>query len=196
MPIRFNAVLFDFDGTLVDTMPIHYEAYRYVFAEMSLDLTHEDFYSNIGGSGMETIPRFLRGREARWSVTEIHQRKKHRLLELLDLVELHPLPASELLSLLHGRVPMAVATSGASVGVYKMLDRLNWRRFFTAIVTAEDVKRSKPAPDLFLTAASRLGVVPQECLVFEDTDDGVAAAVSAGCRVLDVRSMSAPTAFC
>jgi len=192
---RFDAVLFDFDGTLVDTMPIHFEAYRRVFAEMSLDLTHHDFYSNIGGTGMETIPRFLRGRPAPWPTTDIHRRKKERLLVLLDEIELQPLPTAYLLPLLNGRVPMAVATSGARIGVDKMLDRLAWRRYFAAVVTAEDVARGKPAPDLFATAASRLGIAPAACLAFEDTDDGIAAARAAGCQVIDVRAMAAATAF-
>ena len=194
MSIKYNAVLFDFDGTLVDTMPIHSAAYRSVFAEMELELTHDDFFSNIGGSGPETIPRFLRGRAAPWSTAEIHRRKKQRLLELLDDIELQPLPTANLLPLLYGRVPMAVATSGARVGVDKMLDRLGWRRYFDAVVTAEDVTHSKPAPDLFITAAARLGLAPQACLVFEDTDDGAAAGAAAGCRVVDIRSMAASTA--
>jgi HAD superfamily hydrolase (TIGR01509 family) len=195
MPDRFDAVLFDFDGTLVDTMPIHFEAYRRVFAEMQLELTHDDFYSNIGGSGLETIPLFLRGREAPWSTTDIHRRKKELLLALLDDLELQPLPTAHLLPLLHGRVPMAVATSGARIGVEKMLDRLGWRRYFAAVVTAEDVARGKPAPDLFAAAAAGLGVSPAACLAFEDTDDGVAAARAAGCQVVDVRSVAAPSSI-
>lgn len=190
----FDAVLFDFDGTLVDTMPLHYEAYRRAFAEMGLELTHEDFYGRIGGTGLETIPLFLGGRPSPWSVVEIHQRKKAILLSLLDETELRRLPTAHLLPLLKGRVPMAVATSGARIGVEKMLRRLDWGSYFAAVVTAEDVPRGKPAPDLFLAAAARLNVPADKCLAFEDTDDGVAAATAAGAVVIDVRAMAAETA--
>jgi HAD superfamily hydrolase (TIGR01509 family) len=194
MPLRYDAVLFDFDGTLVDTMPIHYESYRRAFAEMGLELTHEDFFDNIGGSGLETIPRFLRGRPAPWTTQQIHRRKKEVLATLLDEIELQQLPTARLLPLLHGRVPMAIATSGARPGVEKMLDRLGWVPYFSAVVTAEEVAHGKPAPDLFVAAAARLGVDPTACLVFEDTDDGVAAARAAGAQVMDVRAMAAETA--
>ena len=190
----FQAVLFDFDGTLVDTMPIHYEAYRRTFAEIDIELTHDDFYDHIGGPGLEVIPRFLRGRTASWSTEEIHRRKKHKLLELLDEVAVPPLPTASLLRLLHGRVPMAVATSGTQVGVDKMLARLGWNGYFNSVVTAEDVQRGKPAPDVFLLAAERLGVAIQDCLIFEDTDDGVTAGRTAGGHVIDVRNLAAPTA--
>jgi beta-phosphoglucomutase family hydrolase len=194
MPAGFDAVLFDFDGTLVDTMPIHFEAYRRTFDEMQLELTHGDYYDNVGGTGLETIPKFLRGRSAPWSVEQIHRRKKELLSALLDELQLSPLPTAHLLPLLHRHVPMAIATSGARAGIEKMIHRLGWTDYFGAVVTADDVKHGKPAPDLFLEAAARLGVDAAACLAFEDTDDGVAAARAAGAQVIDVRTMAAETA--
>ena len=185
-----HGVLFDLDGTLIDTMPLHYEAYRRTFHEMDLSLTPEVFYANVGGTALETIPRFLGGRSAPWSVAEIHERKKRQIGSLLDVVELVTLPAASLLPLLRGRVPMAVATSGARPGVEKMLGRLGWLEMFQAVVTAEDVRKGKPAPEVYLEAARRIGVPATECLAFEDTDDGVASARAAGAQVVDVRSVT------
>jgi beta-phosphoglucomutase-like phosphatase (HAD superfamily) len=189
-PLAFNGVLFDLDGTLIDTMPLHYEAYRRTFLEMNLSLTPEAFYGNVGGTGLETIPRFLAGRAAPCSVAEIHDRKKRQLALLLDEVELTVLPAGLLLPLLRGRVPMAVATSGARPGVERMLSRVGWLEMFQAVVTAEDVRNGKPAPEVYLEAARLIGVPAGECLAFEDTDDGVASARAAGAAVVDVRSMT------
>jgi HAD superfamily hydrolase (TIGR01509 family) len=186
----FNGVLFDLDGTLIDTMPLHYEAYRRTFLAMELSLTPEAFYGNVGGTGLETIPRFLAGRAAPCSVAEIHERKKRQLALLLDEAELIVLPAANLLPLLSGRVPMAVATSGARPGVEKMLGRLKWLETFQAVVTAEDVKHGKPHPEVYLEAARRIGVPAAECLAFEDTDDGAASARAAGATVVDVRFMT------
>ncbi len=106
MPVE--AAIFDFDGTLVDTMPIHYEAYRRVFADVGLALSEEDFYGNIGGKAVETIPRFLAGRSCPLSVEDIHQAKKRAVAAMF---EEEPIPvldtAAYLLDLLLGRVPMA-----------------------------------------------------------------------------------------
>lgn len=188
----FRAVLFDFDGTLVDTMPLHYEAYRRTFAEIDLELSRSDFYGNIGGTGRETIPKFLGGRTSPWSIEQIHRRKKELLLSLLGNVPVAALPTSHLLSLLSGRVPMAIATSGSRIGIEAMLAQLDWTKYFGAIVTAEDVEHGKPAPDLFLKAAALLQIPATECLVFEDTDDGVTAGKAAGAQVIDVRKMTLP----
>lgn len=186
-----DTCIFDFDGTLVDTMPLHFEAYRRAFGEAGIELRPSEFYPHIGGSAHETIPRFLGGRRCEWTVEQIHARKKALLDALLDSVEIPQLATAALLPLLHERVAIALASSGSRPGIDKMLDRLGWRRYFTVIVTGEDIRRGKPAPDLFLLAAERIGAAPARCLVFEDTDDGVAAATAAGMTVFDVRRAAA-----
>ena len=82
---------------------------------------------------------------------------------------------------------VALCSSGSRPGIELILERLVWRSLFDVVVTGEDVAAGKPAPDLFLVAAERLGVAPAGCFVFEDTDDGVAAARAAGMEVFDVR---------
>jgi len=181
------AAVFDFDGTLVDTMPLHYEAYRRVFDEMGLTLHQEQFYRNVGGNARQAIPRFLNGRVAPWSIDEIHARKKEVLDEMLDSADILVLETSKLLSVFRPLMKIALASSGSRGGIERILDRLQWRAYFDVIVTGEDAARGKPAPDLFLTAAKRLGIPPAACFAFEDTDDGVAAARAAGMEVFDVR---------
>lgn len=188
------AAVFDFDGTLVDTMPLHYEAYRRAFADLGLSLAEVDYYGNVGGTARETIPRFLAGRPAPASISEIHVRKQARLAELLADAEIPVLATAALLPLLDRRVPMALASSGSRPGLERMLSRLGWARYFSVVVTGEDAARGKPAPDLFLLAAGRLGVAPGRCMVFEDTDAGVAAGRAAGMTVVDVRRAVAPSA--
>jgi HAD superfamily hydrolase (TIGR01509 family) len=192
-PLRpCRAAIFDFDGTLVDTMPLHYEAYRRVFAAMGLELAPGQFYGAIGGTASETIPRFLAGRAATLSVDEIHARKKTVFAELLRAAALPVLEAAKLLFLLRPLMKIGLASSGSRPGIEMMLERLGWADFFDTVVTGEDVSRGKPAPDLFLLAAGRLDTPAADCFVFEDTDDGVAAAQAAGMSVFDVR-LAAPT---
>lgn len=181
------AVIFDFDGTLVDTMPLHFEAYRRTFAEVGLELAPADFYANIGGTARETIPKFLRGRNCPRTVAELHARKQALAQELLASEELVVLATATLLPLFHQRMPIALASSGSRSGIDVVLDRLAWRRYFDVVLTGEDVTRGKPAPEIFMRAAERLRVAPAACTVFEDTDDGVAAARAAGMAVFDVR---------
>ena len=180
-------MIFDFDGTLVDTMPLHYEAYRRTFEEVGIDLAPADFYSNIGGKASETIPRFLRGRPCRLSAAELHARKKQLAHEVLATADIPVLATASLLPVFRGVLPIALASSGTRSGIEIVLRRLGWSSCFDVVLTGEDVARGKPAPDLFALAAQRLGVAAEHCVVFEDTDDGVVAARDAGMAVFDVR---------
>jgi len=185
------ALIFDFDGTLVDTMPLHFEAYRRVLAEVDVELSQADFYGNIGGNARETIPKFLRGRPCRLSSEEIHTRKKAVVSELFESSPIPVLETARLLDAFSGHFKTALASSGSRMGIEQILRRLDWMDRFDVIVTGEDRARGKPFPDLFLLAAQKLGVEPSRCLVFEDTDVGVAAGRQAGMRVFDVRNAAA-----
>jgi beta-phosphoglucomutase-like phosphatase (HAD superfamily) len=182
------AAIFDFDGTLVDTMPLHFEAYRQVLAEVGIELSEADFYENIGGNARETIPKFLRGRECPLTVAEIHARKKEAVNQIFRKSDILVLESAKLLPLFAGRVPMALVSSGSRPGIEIVLARLDWRRYFSVVVTGEDAPRGKPAPDLFLLAAEKLAVPPAGCMAFEDTPAGLEAAAAAGMRVFDVRA--------
>ena len=190
-PAPISAAIFDFDGTLVDTLPLHYEAYRRVFAGMGVELTPDQFYPNLGGKAPETIPRFLAGRPCPLSVSEIHRRKLDLFARLLSESSVRELDTARVLEALAERMPVALASSGSRPGIERILATVRWGRAFQVIVTGEDVARGKPAPDIFLHAASRLAIPPSACLVFEDSDDGVAAGTAAGMIVVDVRRMSA-----
>jgi len=189
-----SAVIFDFDGTLVDTMPVHYEAYRQAFAAAGIDLSREDFFGSIGGNARETIPKMLRGRSCSLSIAELHANKKRLVNDLFASGPIQILETAKLLEVFAGRLPMALASSGSRAGIEILLARFGWQKHFKAVICGEDALHGKPAPDLFLLAAERLGVRPAECIVFEDTDAGVAAAVNAGMRPFDVRLTRANSA--
>jgi beta-phosphoglucomutase-like phosphatase (HAD superfamily) len=182
------AAIFDFDGTLVDTMPLHFEAYRRVLADAGIELTAERFYANIGGNARETIPKFLGGCPCGLSVDEIHARKKALVNTIFEEATIPVLETAKLLGVFAERLPMGLVSSGSRQGIEIILSRLDWQRYFAVVVTGEDATRGKPAPDLFLLAADKLAVRPGACIAFEDTDAGVAAAAAAGMRVFDVRA--------
>lgn len=188
----FQAIAFDFDGTLIDTLPLHFEAYRKVFESVNLELTFDDFYQNIGGKAAETIPLFLRGRHTTLTIEEIHSRKKDEIATLFQHASLKILPTARMLPLIVGQLPLALVSAGSKPGILQLLERLNWLNFFDVIITGEDTLKSKPDPAPYLLAAKRLGIEPGSIAVFEDTSSGLQSAKAAGMSIFDVSANNFP----
>jgi len=175
----FRAYLFDCDGTIADSMPLHYIAWKTVIAEWNCEYDEELFYS-WGGKPVRNIIADL---------NEIHGLKmpidavatKKEALYLEQLPQLKAIPeVLEHIEAEHGRIPFAVVSGSRRSSVVGSLTAIGLLDKFDTIVAAEDYTRGKPAPDAFLLAAERLGVAPADCLVFEDTDLGIEAATAAG----------------
>ena len=120
----FQAIAFDFDGTLIDTLQLHFEAYRRVFEAENLELTPDDFFKNIGGKATEAIPLFLRGRHTTLTIGEIHSRKKEQIAILFRDAPLQILPTARFLPMFAGRLPLALVSAGSRPGILQLLQRL------------------------------------------------------------------------
>jgi len=184
---KISAIIFDFDGTLVDTMPIHFRAYREILADFGYQLTKEHFESVIGGKASESIPKMVGQPLSKEEIERIHRCKKERVQTFFERENIVCLKTSLLLPVFFGRLPLALASAGSREGIEVLLKRLGWTKYFDAVVTGEDVKCGKPASDAFDLAASLMGIVRWECLVFEDTDPGIQAAANASMSYIDVR---------
>lgn len=186
LPAGVEGVIFDCDGTLADTMPLHYRAWAEVLAPTGVEMTEALFYE-WGGVGTAEIVRLLNARDGcRLPIAETAAAKERRYEALLSQAPaIRPVVA--LVRSLCGRVPMAVASGGIRRLVDKTLAALDLTDCFQAVRTVEDVTHGKPAPDLFLSAAAALGVVPERCVVYEDSDLGLEAARRAGMLWVDVR---------
>jgi len=182
-PGPFDAYIFDCDGTLADTMPLHYRAWCAALREYQAEFPEALFYE-LGGVPTERIIEILNERHGHHiPVHEAYERKEALFRELIPHIT--PIePVVELVHQFHGRHPLAVASGGARDIVTRTLAGLGILDKFQAIVTAEDCQRGKPAPDPFLEAARQLGVTPSRCLVFEDTSTGIAAAQAAGMQYI------------
>ncbi|MEM9368354.1 MAG: HAD family phosphatase [Planctomycetota bacterium] len=183
---RFAGLIFDCDGTLSDSMPLHYRAWRQTMASYGIDFPEEKFYS-LGGMPTDQIILLL-SREQGVAVDPVTagREKEDAFQELLP--ELRPMDqVCSLARACEGIVPMAVASGGDRPGVRRQLQHLGLESLFPVVVTSEDTERHKPHPDVFLEAARQLGVPPEACFVFEDSPLGFQAAETAGMGWADVR---------
>ena len=185
---QFGGYIFDCDGTLADTMPLHYRAWTRSIEESGGSFSEELFYK-LGGKPTGQIFELLRD-EYGLKVDDVKaaaERKEEYYLELIH--EVKPIePVLQIAQRLHTTVPMAVASGGYRKYVELTLEAIGVRGLFDTLVCAEDCARGKPFPDPFLEAARRLGVAPEDCLVFEDSPLGVEAAQAAGMQCVFVPS--------
>jgi HAD superfamily hydrolase (TIGR01509 family) len=175
----FKAYLFDCDGTIADSMPLHYVAWKRVLAEWNCKFEEQLFYS-WGGMPVAEIIANLNVRDGlAMPVEDVKHRKEALYFELLP--ELQAVPeVLEHIEFSHGHIPFAVVSGSTRESVTKSLEVLGILDKFETLVCAGEYTRSKPDPEPFLIAAERLGVDPKDCLVFEDTEMGIQAATAAG----------------
>lgn len=176
---KFGAYLFDCDGTVADSMPLHYKAWKKALAEWGCEFGEERFYGLGGMPVKEIISTLNREHGLMMPVDAVSLRKENLYYELL--AELRAVPdVLEHVNTQHGRIPFAVVSGSTRESVTASLEALHLLDRFDVLVCAGDYAKSKPDPEAFLLAAARLGVPPHSCLVFEDTDMGIAAAQAAG----------------
>ncbi|KAB2645840.1 MAG: HAD-IA family hydrolase [Verrucomicrobia bacterium] len=184
--IEPKGLVFDCDGTLANTMPLHWRAWSMITQRHNLHFPEDRFYS-LGGVPSRDILKMLAEEQGRSldHIAVAHE-KEEAYLPLMSQVE--PIHAVvEIAKAHHGKIPMAVASGGTQKVICQVLEHLRIRHLFAAVVTSEMVKNQKPAPDIFLEAAKRIGVDPKFCRGYEDTDLGMTAIRAAGMDAVDVR---------
>jgi beta-phosphoglucomutase-like phosphatase (HAD superfamily) len=186
-----DAILFDCDGTLADTMPAHYRAWLEVTEPHGIAFDEDRFYA-LGGRPTRDIVATLAA-EAGLAIDVDHAAgiKERGFLAQLDRI-LPIDPVVDVVRRSRGRVPMAVVTGGYQEVCRKILARVGISDCFDTIVASEDTERHKPDPEPFLEAARRLGARPERCVVWEDSGLGIEAAKRAGMQWIDVRSFHTP----
>ncbi len=183
-----RALIFDCDGTLADSMPLHWRAWDAVCKRNGIELPEERFYK-LGGVPSQKILAMLKQEQGlAFDPAEISRQKEEAYLPLMAEVKLIE-PVAAIAREHVGKLPMAVATGGRTKYIRPLLEGLGISDWFQAIVTSDDVKNHKPAPDTFLKAAALLGVPPEDCRAFEDTDLGMEAIRAAHMDAVDVRTI-------
>lgn len=188
-PGEFAGYIFDLDGTLVDSMPLHYRAWNEAMKRAGLphELDEDLFYSLGGVPTLRVAELMGEHYRLRLDPHQVFHEKEGLFLELrseLRLIE----PVVAFARAAATRRPVSIASGGPRDIVRETLRLTELAPLFPVVVTPEDVVFGKPAPDMFLLAAERMGVAPRECLVFEDAEPGIAAARTAGMQWVRVPS--------
>ena len=180
-----KGLIFDLDGTLADTMPIHFIAWKNAAAKYGIEFTPELFMELAGIPLYPTVEKlnaiFGKNIDPR-EMGDIKEAEFEKNMHLTPEIKI----VTDLVRAYHGKIPMAVGTGGARRLALKTLEIIGLKDFFEVLVTSEDVSHYKPNPETFLKCAEQIGVDPVDCEVFEDGLLGITAAHAAGMMVVDV----------
>ena len=190
--LPYKGVIFDMDGTLLESTEADYRAWEKVFNDYGKELSYESYQPLLGVKSADVI-QYQLGVNSEEDIKRILKEKFDYFVEYVNENPIKPVHAAEIFlkSLAPYPVKVGLATSSRKAKMQMVLEKLNFLQYFDTIVTGDEVKHSKPAPDIFLKAAARLGVSPENCIVVEDGPVGVAAAKSANMKCVAITSTHA-----
>jgi len=174
--------IFDFDGVLVNTMELHYEAYSQACREFGIPVDRDRFFAQAGMTGMEQIRYFADRAGIEVDVESVYRRKSELGKDWTRQATDIPSNIQLLNILRQSGIKVAVATGSTPKSILPIMAKFGIE--VDAVVTSEDVEHGKPSPDLFLYAAEKLGIPPKNCIVIEDSDAGIEAAKNAGMKAM------------
>ncbi len=183
---QYDGLIFDMDGTLLDTEPTHRKAWHHVLKQYGMQYDESAMVS-LNGSPTWLVAKTIIDSHHAAMDPYILASEKTAAVKAMLLEYVKPLPLVSVVKEYYGKRPMAVGTGSEHSMAVALLEHLGLLRYFVAVVGADDVSRHKPDPETFLRCAELMGVVPEKCIVFEDADFGILAAKSAAMAYVDVR---------
>lgn len=185
MQQKISGLVFDMDGTLVDNMHFHHQAWKEFLALHHIHFTDEEFHQKNVGTIREVIPKFMPHVQDPDLLMELGMQKEAVYRQLYG-PHIKPIKGLQhfLSEVYNAGIPIALATAADAKNIEFTLEGLGMAHFFTAITGSEEVKKGKPDPDVYLISARKLHAEPSDCIAFEDTPSGVKAALAAGMRVV------------
>ena len=190
----FQAIIFDFDGVILDSEPLHYQACSHVFQQLGLALDYPEYVDNyLGLSDKDMFPKFFSARNIRVSVDKMNAMMAEKSKQYQEIIKQRDsLPmidaVDRYIEYISKKIPKLAICSGSTrneiIAVLSKYKRGELQTYFDTIVTSEDIQKGKPSPEGYLLTARQLDVSPDQCLVIEDTPHGVEAAKRAGMHVV------------
>ena len=187
---KFKALIFDLDGTLINSEPYHLKAWNELLAELGMPLMTYEYILSVGGIKSSEICRMMCEKAGRTDLDPVATAAKKNGIYIEKYLNEVPLFDSIATFLIEGHrcgLKIAVATGSQLKETMSLLKRHDLAEMIDAVVSSDQVKHCKPAPDTYLEAAKRIGVAPQDCLVFEDTNVGLQGIKAAGMTALQVK---------
>jgi beta-phosphoglucomutase len=196
MPLPQKAFLFDLNGTMIDDMHYHIKAWHRILNELGAGISLEKMKEECYGKNGELLERIFPARFSEEEKNKMSVEKERQYQQEFK-------PHLQLIDGLHGflqnaaeqKIKMAIGSAAITFNIDFVLDGLNIRHYFDAIVSADDVTQSKPHPETYLKCAEKLGIAPQNCIVFEDAPKGVESAANAGMQSVVITTMDTKEAF-
>ncbi|TKG96595.1 beta-phosphoglucomutase family hydrolase [Puteibacter caeruleilacunae] len=185
IPSTIKGLIFDLDGTIADTMPAHFIAWRNAVEPYGIDFTVELFNKLAGIPLYKTIEKLNEMFNTNMNPQEVGDRKETEFVKTLEQTK--PIePVVEVIKAYHGKLPMSVGTGGIDRIAWRTLQIVGLDKYFDILVASDHISNSKPHPETFLKCAEQMGVAPEDCLVFEDGVLGIQAAEAGGMSYVDV----------
>ncbi len=183
---KIRGFIFDLDGTLADTMPLHLQAWNEIGKQYNLSLSHEEHLRYAGMPTQKIVEMQAEKQGLKVDSGEFMKQKESFFVKEL-LPKVTPMATVfPFLKDLHGQYPSAIGTGSNFKTASKVVDYLQVEEYIKGLVTADDVENHKPFPDTFLACAEKIGIAPEHCLVFEDAGLGMQAAKNAGMQAINI----------
>jgi HAD superfamily hydrolase (TIGR01509 family) len=185
-----EAVIFDMDGVIIDSEPLHFESHKLTMRDFGIEITDDELYNYMGISNSVMWKDFSKKYRLSCSVTELLEHQKKHNKYLFESKKLEPIKGiQELLDkLVCDNIKIALASSSSKVFIKMILNNLNIIKFFIVIVSGEEVQHSKPSPEIFIKTAKLLNIYTSNCLVIEDSEHGIKAAKLAGMKCIGFKN--------
>lgn len=182
----YKALIFDCDGTLADTLPIHFQTWSKSLQSVGVNISKDWYYQHCGTSAEEMLQILQVHFDYQFDPKAVILERQSYYQDLISTVK-EIQAVAEIARNYYGKIPLAVASGGERTVLEATLATIKLRKFFDTVVSIDDVQSGKPEPDLFLLASEKMGIDPKDCIVYEDSDSGLEAAHRAGMRSIDVR---------
>ena len=183
-----RAVIFDLDGTLLDNNPYHLKSWIKYLEKNQRNITEEEYNANINGRTNKDVIAYIHGKDMSDEDALKYSLEKEALYREIYQPFIEPVKGllAFLQILAEKNIPMAIATSGIQPNIDFMFEHVPVKKYFNVVVNSSHIKKGKPDPEIYLKAASLLGVEPANCLVFEDAVVGISSAKAAGMKVVAI----------